>query len=105
MLKTTHGLLRELETRSPRIAAMQLTGKVTDVPLEGKSINLANMPKDLDRAARAVELLIGNSQLAPPSAETMVRQLVSARHFYGAYSEPSAYEWLGCHGIEFTAQV
>lgn len=104
MHMSTHALIKELEHRSAQIAAMELSTKIQDEPLTGKLINLANSPADLDRMSRAVQSLT-KAGMTPADAERNVLLLVSERHFYGAYCELAAYEWLDRHDVAFKAQV
>jgi hypothetical protein len=105
MLTTLHALLGELEGRSTQISGMNLKLSLADGPLDGKLINLANVPADLDRVARAVETLVGHAGFSIADAEVAVRNLVNERHFYGSYCELGAYEWLFRHRVAFRAQI
>lgn len=100
-----HLFLRELEARSPSITRMGLTGSLKDALLTGKLLNVANSGPELDRVARAVEMLVSKAGVPVADAEVAVRQLVTERHFYGSYCELGAYDWLNRHHIAFTAQV
>jgi hypothetical protein len=82
MLTTLHALLGELEGRSTQISGMNLKLSLADGPLDGKLINLANVPADLDRVARAVETLVSHAGFSIADAEVAVRNLVNERHFY-----------------------
>lgn len=105
LLKTTHALLAELESRSAQIKAMNLQARLADEPLTGKLINLANSATDLNRAANAVDALVLKARVPVADAEAMVRNLVSERHFYGSYCELGTYDWLDRNGVAFQAQI
>jgi hypothetical protein len=105
MTTTLHGLISELANRSPAIASMNLASSSADATLSGKLLNLANSKADLDRVSRAVEVLLAKGGLPPADAETSVRQLISERHFYGAFCELATYDWLDRHDVAFQAQV
>lgn len=75
-----------------------------DVPLDNGLLNIANIPADLDRIGRAIELLANQAGLSSADAQTAVRNLLSEKTFYGQYLELSAYEWLGQNNVLFQAQ-
>ncbi len=105
MNDTLHVLIRALEARSPVITRMDLTTVLQDAAISGALLNLANQPEDLDRSARAVEVLVNKGGVQFQDAEANVRNLVTERHFYGSFCELGAYDWLDRHDMRFAAQV
>jgi hypothetical protein len=99
------GLISELETRSQSIRQMNFSTDDLDAPIIGDLLDFANVPEELDRLGRAVELLVGKAGMTLTDAETVVRQLLKDRNFYGSYSELGAYDWLDRHGATFQAQL
>jgi len=105
MHKNLHALVGELDTRSAQIAIMELAALLPDEPLLGKLINLANIPTELDRVARAIDGLVDKAGLTIACAKTALRNLLIECSFYGQYCELGAYEWLHRHGVAFKAKI
>jgi hypothetical protein len=103
-VRTVHGLITELESRSGTITSMGLAPKVADDQLEGAIFNFANQPVDLDRIARCVDDLVATGGSNAAEVETGLCLLLAARHFYGQFCELGAYAWLLKHGVKFAAQ-
>lgn len=104
-MPTLHALISELASRSKAIARMNLASSFVDAPLRGKLLNFANSPSDLDRVARAIEVLVAKAGLSVADAEIAVRQLINERHFYGAFCELATYGWFDQHDVAFQAQL
>ena len=100
-----HDLIRELASRSTCVTAMNLATSLANSPLEGKLLDLANTPTDLDRMARSIDILHNKIGLPAASVETSLRNLITARSFYGQYCELAAYEWFERHQVRYQTQI
>jgi len=104
-IRNLHELIDELENRSVNISSMNLKLTLQNDPLAGYLFNLANQPQELDRVSRAVDGLIQRSGFGTVDATNAVSNLLTDRHFYGAFCELAAYEWLDRNNAAHTAQV
>lgn len=84
---------------------MNLNSSLKNVLLEGKLFDLANTPHDLDKVARAADVLQTKAGLTATEVKDAVHKLISIRSFYGQFCEFGAYDWLDRHNVRFHAQV